>query len=123
MRQAGHTGRHFYPSHFRTDPASIHAWKGMGDSKPGGDSEESPFVKWTIPAFEFRRLLEEMRARNESYALNYTKLPVSERLIASSSSLFLTGFHSRLESSPVFVHVLRGGLILCEIDDAAGGGG
>jgi len=110
MRQAGHTGRHFYPSHFRTDPASIHAWKGMGptvrDSKPRGKSEESPFVKWTIPAFEFRRLLEEMRARNESYALNYTKLPVSERLIASSSSLFLTGFHSRLGSWPVFVHVL-----------------
>eukprot|EP00746_Dinoflagellata_sp_MGD_P102868 gnl/MRDRNA2_/MRDRNA2_422740_c0_seq1.p1 gnl/MRDRNA2_/MRDRNA2_422740_c0~~gnl/MRDRNA2_/MRDRNA2_422740_c0_seq1.p1 ORF type:complete len:114 (-),score=12.82 gnl/MRDRNA2_/MRDRNA2_422740_c0_seq1:348-689(-) len=33
------------------------------------------FIRYTMPAFELRRLLAEARAKNESFSLEYTRLP------------------------------------------------
>jgi hypothetical protein len=100
MRRIGHTGQHFYPSHLRTDPASIaadytgggaavgypfHSHDGQNTqaSDGGGGEEDSDgrdgFLRYTLTAFELRRLLAEMRVRNElAFELVYTRLPGAE---------------------------------------------
>jgi hypothetical protein len=82
MAAMGHIGLQFYPSHWRTAPAAV---SGLGNSTIGGypvhEQEEAPggpFVKYSLPAFELRRVMEEMRHRREDFELIYTRLPGAE---------------------------------------------
>eukprot|EP00747_Dinoflagellata_sp_TGD_P094756 gnl/TRDRNA2_/TRDRNA2_166232_c1_seq1.p1 gnl/TRDRNA2_/TRDRNA2_166232_c1~~gnl/TRDRNA2_/TRDRNA2_166232_c1_seq1.p1 ORF type:complete len:287 (-),score=24.06 gnl/TRDRNA2_/TRDRNA2_166232_c1_seq1:8-781(-) len=51
------------------------------------------FIRYTIPAFELRRLLSEARAKNESFSLEYTRLPQYD----ARDSVPVTGPRVRLD--------------------------
>ena len=67
LHQAGHTGRHFNSAvaqvvgPFAVAPNPFSTGKG-------------PFVRYTLPAHELRRLLHRARATNEPFELTYTRL-------------------------------------------------
>ena len=70
LAEAGHIGRQFNPTVRRVFGPEFR--KKMPRWSP--DSGQ-PFLRYTLPAFELRRLLEEVRATGESFTLTYVKLP------------------------------------------------
>lgn len=64
LKLVGHSGRVFGPIKGRL-------------SSPGRVMRNQPgpnFIRYTMPAFELRRLLTEVRQKNESFSLDYTRL-------------------------------------------------
>jgi len=47
---------------------------GIGHANVAPRHDDVPFVQYTMPALELRRLLFDIRDRNESFALEYTRL-------------------------------------------------
>lgn len=63
LQFVGHSGRVFGPAAARAISPDFGA--------PNGD----PFIRYTLPSFELRRLLEEARQLGEMFTLEYTHLP------------------------------------------------
>lgn len=76
MRAAGHTGRHFHPMLFNTPSGRSHAHGEIGSEQHSASLASAPaaFARFTLPAFEFRRLLGTMRAHGAAFTLTYTHL-------------------------------------------------
>jgi hypothetical protein len=79
LRDAGHSGRHFNSLITRVVGAFA------VPSRPPG----SAFVKYTLPAFEVRRLLKEARQHNESFSLEYSHLPGAVCVYLQGNHLFI----------------------------------
>ena len=79
LKQAGHSGRHFNSLISRV----------VGAFALPSRPDDSPFVKFTLPAFEVRRLLKEARAKNDSFSLEYSRNSTSSLalLVASGPSI------------------------------------
>ena len=70
LRQGGHIAQQFDPTPRRTlgvflRMSFMHRWR--------AESGE-PFARYTVPAYELRRTLEEVRARGEAFAIEYERL-------------------------------------------------
>lgn len=82
LESIGHVGRQFNPKARRVlGPVarqSMPLWKPPAMSNVTTLVDRDPFVKYTVPAFEFRRLLIEARAHasetNQSFEIEYTRL-------------------------------------------------
>ena len=104
LRSVGHTGRMF------------NAMK----NRILGTAMEVPFVRYTVPALEMRRLLAEARAKNESFSLTYTHLEGTgdERWRRTASgrtvTLYEDGKGSRKCSTSSGCGHPLGGLLGCE---------
>ena len=65
LTDAGHSGRHFNSLISRV----------VGSFAVPPRPDDSTFVKYTLPAFELRRIVHEARQREESFELRYSHLP------------------------------------------------
>jgi len=72
LRLVGHTGRQYNPTVRRVLGEEIRALMPRWQPRSG-----EPFVPYTLPALELRRVLAEARERNESFSLEYSVLPGS----------------------------------------------
>ena len=79
LTDAGHSGRHFNSLISRV----------VGSFAVPPRPDDSPFVQYTVPAFELRRLIHEARQRKESFELRYSHLPG----IVSLCNLYLFNAH------------------------------
>lgn len=70
MQKVGHSGREWMPLFSRT----------AGPYLPFSDMGRVPFIPYTVPALELRRLVLELRKNNEACFLHYSKLPKSGKL-------------------------------------------
>ena len=70
LRESGHVGQQFSPTARRMLGPRIRSF--MPRWRPG---EGVPFTAYTLPALELRRMLEEARGENESFSLEYERLP------------------------------------------------
>lgn len=68
LRRGGHLGRQFNPTPRRVLPE---ARPFMPRWKPG----DGPFLRYTLPALELRRLVHEARESGEAFTLEYVRLP------------------------------------------------
>ncbi|KAL1514558.1 hypothetical protein AB1Y20_003653 [Prymnesium parvum] len=66
----GHTARQYNPTVRRVVGEELRAY--MPRWQP---DSSSPFIKYTMPAMELRRVLWEARERNESFSIEYSRLP------------------------------------------------
>ena len=67
LRVAGHSGRVFGPSGGRN--------YGLPTDVAHNGEGKRPFVRYTLPAFELRRILSEARDLNETFSVEYRHLP------------------------------------------------
>lgn len=74
LASAGHIGRQFNPRASRVSGPA--ARSGLGRWVAAARNE--PFVRYTLPAYELRRVLAEARAANESFSLTYVRLRAGE---------------------------------------------
>jgi len=65
----GHTARQYNPTVRRVVGEELRANMPRWDPTSG-----EPFIRFTLPSLELRRLLAEVRERNESFSLEYTRL-------------------------------------------------
>ena len=67
---SGHIGMEFNPTVRVILGSEIRSMMPRWSVKSG-----KPFMEYTVPAYELRRLLDQARATNESFSLHYDRLP------------------------------------------------
>lgn len=76
MQGGGHTGRHWHPMLFSTPSGRQHAHGEFGAPTANRSHRRRvSSARFTLPSFELRRRLAEMRAYGAPFSLTYTQLP------------------------------------------------
>jgi len=88
LQKVGHSGRVFGP-----------AW-GRNVSPEGVTPNGAPFVRYTLPSFELRRVLSEARAEGDGFELEYRRLPRGYSADAPARAALATLPLTRLVEKP-----------------------